>query len=311
MRLDLKKIKFILSFVLLFAVSSFYLGNQDSIDKILNINIFVFMALIAVHFINYIFLGLVYKSPLEQMGVKLEFREWFGMTSFSNLFNLILPAKAGMALRWFYLLNIFKIDTKTFLLKNTFTTFVGMIAMGVYGLITVSIFNMEKVSQSHYFLGIFILMTLVGLAFLTKLNPMRLTEKKFYSFKVAMKVFILFFLIALLYPIKTYLCFKALGVELSLISTMEISTWMLILGLIPIIPGNMGLKEIIMAQLSTNYGISSEVAVLAILIERVSLWSFVFPVGFISYLSEFLKVKSTNSLGEIISKHIKTIRTMN
>ena len=184
MRMDLKKVKFILSFVLLIAVSSFYLGNQESFNKILNINFSIFIALVAVHFVNYIFLGLVYKSPLEQMGVKLEFREWFGMTTFSNLFNLILPAKAGMALRWFYLLNIFKIDTKTFLLKNTFTTLVGMIAMGAYGLITVSIFNMEKVSQSHYFQGIFILMTLIGLVFLTKLNPMRLTEKKFYSFKI-------------------------------------------------------------------------------------------------------------------------------
>jgi uncharacterized membrane protein YbhN (UPF0104 family) len=63
-----------------------------------------------------------------------------------------------------------------------------------------------------------------------------------------------------LYPIKIFISFKAIGIELSIFDSLEISLILLATSLFQVLPGNIGVKEIVTAYIGKQYGIEFEVA---------------------------------------------------
>jgi uncharacterized protein (TIRG00374 family) len=91
-----------------------------------------------------------------------------------------------------------------------------------------------------------------------------------------------------LYPIKVYLSFKAVGIHIHFIDSFEISLILLASSFFQILPGNIGVKEVATAYIAQEYGIQFETALLASLVDRAILLLFLFPTGAYFYWDLFL-----------------------
>lgn len=287
----------------------FVSNKQDTFNVIEHTNLYAVLAMSLTYAINYLALGHIYNYPLKKLDIHLNFNQWFGLTNVSNLFNLILPAKGGTALRWLYLWEIHKLPTKIFLSINLFGTAVGMITMGYIGLLANQILSGLNDSLIIHMDSIFWTLLLVGAFIVVMMSRGQLKRFKLLSTlpeevksaKVFLSIVICFTVITLLYPIRTYLSFQSLGLELTFVQGIEISLISLIISILPIMPGNLGVKEVAFAYLAHRYGISPEMAVLSSLVERLGLYIFILPTGVLAYFSVFLNTKGNRSVSEISS----------
>jgi uncharacterized membrane protein YbhN (UPF0104 family) len=130
-----------------------------------------------------------------------------------------------------------------------------------------------------------------GTDFITKvLKIKRITTPKFYlsDLKLTSTVTLLYLGMFLIYPLRVFLSFNAIGIHLNASQGIEISLVLLVLSLFQILPGNIGIKELLTAYIASNYGITFEMAILASLIDRAILFVFIFPTGSYFYWDLFL-----------------------
>jgi uncharacterized membrane protein YbhN (UPF0104 family) len=225
------------------------------------------------------------------------------------MFNLLLPAKGGTALRMLYLKERKDLSMRSFLSMGFAIVLTGFSVLGLVGMI-----------YCHYFLKkthliftllecIFIALAIsgIGLMFLTEtiakiFKFQRKVSPKFYlaDYKLTIICTLLYVGMFVLYPLKVYLSFKAIGVEIHFVDSFEISLVLLAGSLFQVLPGNMGIKEITTAYISSQYGINFEVALLASLIDRAILLLFILPFGFYFYWDLFLE----RSLPSVVKKRL-------
>ena len=89
-----KKIKFIIKLLSLFIVliiSFYYINNNlDQFNKIFNLTIKYFIILSFITIIGLIVDGLLFKTVLYFFNIKLNYKEWFGLTVINRFSNYLL-----------------------------------------------------------------------------------------------------------------------------------------------------------------------------------------------------------------------------
>lgn len=265
--------KLFVGLALLAGVLFYLYSHYDDYSKFIQFSPFHITLFITLHLINHIFLGKLHQVALKSEGIDLTFQEWFGVNSLACSFNQILPAKGGTFFRWFYLRKAKNISFNLFFSLLSFTTILGMIGTGLSGALLLVIIKYDTWAVPFLvlmFLGIFL-----GLS-------LPFVRKRILS-KVALTVFLYFVGISLLYPLKTYVAFSSLGVELSLTDSLVLSMLNLFVSLLPLLPNNFGLKEILLGKAATLYALKTELGMMAVLLERGTLLLFVLPLGLIYF----------------------------
>jgi uncharacterized membrane protein YbhN (UPF0104 family) len=92
-----------LSAALLIGLGFYVQKNSASFEKIKSINPGLIFLLIGIHALNYLLLGITHFYPLRKHKIFLKFKEWYGLCTVSELFNMLLPAKGGTAIRMMYI----------------------------------------------------------------------------------------------------------------------------------------------------------------------------------------------------------------
>lgn len=289
-------IKLALTVILLVGLYNFFQNKEQAFERLYSIEAKFIVGLVLAHITNYLLLGIIYNSPLKKISINLKFNQWFGLAATSNLFNLVLPAKGGTALRWLYLKENLNLGTRRFIGMNFYATIIGMIVMGVFGLGFAYFATTNDASFFQDIQSAFWFLTIVGFGLLffphkkiKIFKAMQHLDKEIQCPSVFITTAICFFGITLLYPVKTYLSFSAMGLDVGLIQSLEISMIILLISIVPVLPGNIGIKELATAYIASQYNISPEVAVLATLTERATLYSFLVPCGLIYYANLFVQ----------------------
>jgi uncharacterized membrane protein YbhN (UPF0104 family) len=291
---------FLFSF-LLFAGLVFYVQkNSTSFEKLKSLDWRFVLVLLVLNMLNFILLGLTHKLPLIKNNIHLPFKEWHGLCMVSELFNLLLPAKGGTGIRMLYLNEHKNLGMREFLSMSFAIVLIGFTFLGVAGLIYCHYFLTKNHVIFSLLQSLFIALTVSGflLMFMTNLVSRVFRIKRKYSPKTYLKdlklssnILILWIGMFVLYPIKIFISFKAIGIELSIFDSLEISLILLATSLFQVLPGNIGVKEIVTAYIGKQYGIEFEVALLASLVDRAVLVLYLFPIGFYSYWNLFLEMR--------------------
>ena len=282
------RILLILSAGLLIGLFFYVQKNGSSFARIKSIDLSLIFLLISIHALNYLLLGITHFYPLQKHNIHLKFKEWYGLCAISELFNMLLPAKGGTAIRMMYINEKKGLEIREFLSMGLAVVLTGFSLLGVVGTIYchffLNIHNIVFVALESLFISLMISSFILIFAseFVTRLfkldrkySPKKyLTDKKivFVSFSAYLGMFIL-------YPIKVYLSFKAIGVNIQLMNSFEISLILLGSSFFQVLPGNVGVKEVATAYIAQQYGIQFETALLASLIDRAILLLFLFPLG--------------------------------
>lgn len=287
----------LLSLALLAGLAFYVHKNESTFEQLKSIKTSIVLVLIGVHFLNYILLGLTHKMPLVKHNIFLKFKEWFGLCMVAELFNMLLPAKGGTGIRMLYIKDKKGLPMREFLSMSFAIVLTGFTFLGVTGafychfilnknhpvfLILESIFISLSVS------GIILIFATDALGKIFKFKRKYSPKTYLMDFKLTTKATLCWIGMFLLYPIKVYLSFKAIGVELNFTDSFEISLILLAASLFQVLPGNIGVKEVITAYIGKQFGLNFETALLASLIDRTILMLFLFPVGFYFYWQLFL-----------------------
>jgi uncharacterized membrane protein YbhN (UPF0104 family) len=309
------KILIILSVLLLMGTVYFIQKNANSFERIKNIKLEFLLLLTALHAIDFWLLGCVYKLPLSKHQITLKFREWFGLSIVTELFNMILPARGGTGLRMMYMKDHKSLSIREFFSMSFSVLVIGFTLLGILGLFYCYFWLTRTHIIFDLLQSIFVALTISGfiLMFLNEAASKLFKIKRRYSPKAYLadkRIATLTALgwsgVFLIYPLRIFLLFHALGVNLHIGDSIEISFILIIVSFFQVVPGNVGIKEIVTAYIGTQYGIELETALLASLIDRALLISFLFPVGFYYYWQLFLESTIPASI-KLRRTHIKTM----
>lgn len=277
-----------LSALLLLGLGFYVQKNSASFEKIKSINIGLILILVSIHALNYLLLGITHVYPLKKHNITLKFKEWYGLCTVSELFNMLLPAKGGTAIRMMYINEKKKLPIREFLSMGLAVVLTGFSLLGIVGTIYCHFFlnkqNLVFVALESLFIALTISSFLLIFAseIITRIFKMerKFSPKKYLMDKKIVLVSLLCYLgMFILYPIKIYLSFKAIGVFIHPFDSFEISLILLASSFFQILPGNIGVKEVATAYIAQEYGIQFETALLASLVDRAILLLFLFPFG--------------------------------
>lgn len=287
----------LLSIVLIVGVIVYIKHSPISLHQLKNLHPGYLLMLIALHGLGFCFLGFTQVLPLKKHNVAIKTREWYGLSVVAELFNMILPANGGTGVRMMYLKDKKNLPIRQFLSMNFAIILTGFTMLGIFGSLYFQYVLNKNDDVFKLLESLFIALALSGILLLISseiigkiFKVKRKYSPKIYLFdtKLASLATTAWFLFFALYPIKIYLSFLAIGVQLSLSQSFEISLILIVASFFQVLPGNMGIKELITAYISSHYGINFETALLASLIDRGVLLLFLLPVGFYFYWELFL-----------------------
>lgn len=286
-----------LSLAFLIGLGLYVHKNEQAFEKLKSINIGFILALFVIHIFNYILLGLTHKMPLKKNNIFLTFKEWFGLCVVSELFNMLLPAKGGTGIRMLYIKDKKGLSMREFLTMSFAIVLIGFTFLGLVGTFYCQFFLKKNHPVFLIIESIFVSLSVSGLILLFATEALgkifkfkRKTSPKVYltDTKLMSLATLCWVGMFLLYPIKIYLSFRAIGIDLNFKDSFEISLILLAASLFQVLPGNIGVKEIITAYIGKQFGLSFETALLASLIDRVIQMLFLLPLGLYFYWQLFL-----------------------
>lgn len=287
----------LLSIILIAGLIIYIKKSSITLDQLKTLHIGHVLILTSLHAIGFFLLGYTQVLPLKKHNINMKTSHWYGLSVVTELFNMILPGNGGTGVRMIYLKDKKKLSIREFLSMNFAVILTGFTMLGFFGSLYFQFFlnkNDEVFTLLH---SIFISMTLSGFLLLAffeiarKLfNIERKYSPKFYvsDTRFILKITLIWFAFFSLYPVKIYLSFLAIGLHIRPIESFEISLILLVASFFQVLPGNIGIKELITAYISSHYGINFEMALLASLVDRAALLLFLAPVGFYFYWNLFL-----------------------
>lgn len=285
--------------VLLLAGLAFYVHKHEAtFSRLKSIKHEFIIILIAIHCFNYYLLGLTHKLPLKKHQIFLKFKEWFGLCMVAELFNMLLPAKGGTGIRMIYIKDKKGLPMREFLSMSFAIVLTGFTFLGVTGFIYCHYFlqrqhivftMLESIFIALSVSGVILIFATEGIGKLFKFQRRFSPKAYLFDLKLSSAATMCWIGMFLLYPVKIYLSFLAIGIELNFTDSFEISLILLAASLFQVLPGNIGVKEVITAYIGRQYGIEFETALLASLIDRAILLLFLFPIGFYFYWQLFLE----------------------
>jgi glycosyltransferase 2 family protein len=288
----------ILSIALMIGLVYYVHNNVSVFAQLKDVKLGLILFLILLHAVDFWLIGYIYQLPLSKHQISLNFKEWYGLSIVTELFNMVLPARGGTGLRMMYMKDNKSLSIREFFSINFSVVVIGFTLLGISGLLY-SQFFLTKTHVLYDLLdSIFIALTVSGVLlmlgneFVTKIFKIKrrhspkayLIDKRLSSLTA-----LTWATIFLLYPLRIFILFKALGINLHIGDSIEISFILLLVSFFQVLPGNIGVKEVVTAYIGKQYGIEFETALLASLVDRALLVSFLFPLGMYYYWQLFLE----------------------
>ncbi len=287
----------LLSILLIVGVIVYIKKSPITFHQIKNLHPIYMLLLITLHAIGFFFLGYTQVLPLKKHNIDIKPREWYGLSVVAELFNMILPANGGTGVRMMYMKDKKNLPVKQFLSMNFAVILIGFTMLGIFGSLYFQFFlNIsDEVFRLLYSLLVALALSGIFLLIFSEITGKLFKIKKKYSPKLylfdtkfTLQATIVWFSFFALYPLKIYLSFLSIGEHIGANESFEISIILLVASFFQVLPGNIGVKELITTYISSHYGISFETALLASLIDRGVLLIFLLPVGFYFYWELFL-----------------------
>jgi uncharacterized membrane protein YbhN (UPF0104 family) len=294
-----KEYKLILTSVLLVGLFFFLKKQGVLFSSLKEVSLISVFALMFIHILGLVLMGTIFWKPLERISIKLNFKQWFGLITVSGLYNLIIPMKGGGFLRWFYLKESSNFNFRKFLGLTFYTTVIGAFTIGFLGASflllaplgkTVLIRNMQEIFWFFVFIGS--LLAFFPPDKLKVFKALRELDSRIRNHRMFINITLCFVGVILLGLLRTYLSFSSLGVSVDLFTCVELTIASLFITALPILPGNIGAREFILAYLGKYYGIEPEIIILASLMDRLSLYLFIIPSGLLFYNNLFIGLKT-------------------
>lgn len=301
----------ILSLALLAGLGFYVQKNTTTFTQLKSVKFEYIVFLIFIHAIVSLLMAVTHKLPLKKLNINLNFKEWYGLCVVAELFNMLLPANGGTGIRMLYIKDKKNLPMREFLTMSFAMVLIGSTLLGIIGIGYCEFFLtksdtifivLESVFVALTVSGIILIFAAEGIARIFKFRRKSSPRVYLKDFRLTSLVTLCWLAMIALYPLKMYLSFLAIGIDLTLAQSVELSLILLAASLFQVLPGNLGIKEIVTTYVAQRFGIPMEAALIASLIDRVILLLFLFPVGFYFYWQLFLEAALPKALLPFLSR---------
>lgn len=315
----LKKTLLILVSLTLFLLIVLYLIKyQDRLFLLLKINRQILVYILLCSLFASFSVAYGFRNLMILFNVPLKFREWIGLSVTNSMYNYILPFQGALLIRAQYLKRKYGFEYSKYaalsggalligLMVASFTSMVLLmvkygisgylykdllILVGILFFITILIsfflwfIDLTRIKSGWIWLDLQILNFSTGINVFKKNNSMLLI--------IAVTNLALFFFMGL----RLYFSFKAIDVPVGLLEIIVIQAISVFSMILPITPGNLGVREGIIGLISVMLKIRLEDAVLAAALDRVVGMVVIFIFGSI-YHFVLMKELKYNGLKKI------------
>ena len=294
----LKAIKTVLYILTITGIFLFLYYKKSELQHLLHIHYTNIILLIGVGIIPVSLNALLFRNNISIFNLHLSFKEWYGLTVSNTMYNYLLPARGGMALRALYLkqnhvfpyVQYVSFTAGTYILNLAIAAFTAFIlSVGLF------LFNALE-SIILLYISFALLIFIIGvIGFLYKFNPHKLPERykvlkwikqaaqgikqfKYHPDKVFNLAAIqLGFMLAI--SLRLFVAFYLLEIPVNYPKLVLINALVAFSMVFSVTPGNIGIKEGIIGLSSSLLGISTEEALLGAVLDRVVAMIVVFGLG--------------------------------
>ena len=304
-----KVISLVTLFVLSIWVVLYIKSHISEFSNVFDLSFKMVAILSGLLLLDTVVLGLFNKVLMEDFDVSLQFREWYGLSIVSNLWNYVLPFQGGAGVRALYLKKVHHFTFSNFLGTMLALCFVSFLVNSFMGLICILYIylcshslNMGVVS---FFSAVF-----VGILIIIFFSPPvpefnnRVLKKigevinAWYSIRKNTRLVLNLTLIILLHAmvelLTVYYAFRAYDIHLSLYKCLLISTLLAFSVLIKLTPGSLGITEGIMVFGAKMFSITPGQSLLAAGLIRIINLGWIFGLGLVFSYILGLSIKRRN-----------------
>ena len=311
----MKYIKNILSVLVVLLIGYFVYKNVDLEElKKINLETIIYLFLLYVAFFTIVTIPLKY--ILRSLNYNIPISKIFAVTIISNLFNLALPARGGTIYRGVYFKKYFNLSLTEYFSISYLLSLGGLFTVGLYSVILlllgqnlvtnikIGLLTSGIIFCLFPFLGLFFPKVLLKLSQKFKKNiDEKVDWSKVRSSRNVIMTLCGYFCSMTVYWVRIHIICSIFFKEISIEATLALTCLNLAINIIPILPGNLGIKEASFAGILSMMGLSYELGLLVALIDRgmqiitLGLFSSFFFVLEKEYLL-LTKILSSNNSGE-------------
>jgi len=276
----------------------FIFFKRDKLELVTEFTSFQFGLLIGISFFNLFFMALFFKYILSFFNIKLPFKEWFGLTVINSMYNHLLPARGGLAVRALFLKkkygfsfsNYITLLSGSYIIYFAVSSFIATLCTGIYMVI-----KNENIMNLFWISGGIFIFTLMLIFYFLNLNVNKIKNKnKFIQhlitiisglqyFKQKKKEVLILVLIHICLIItlttRQFLIFNWLNINISYLAVFIIESLVFFTIIIAITPGNLGIKEGALGLGIMFFNIPFNEALMGAILDRMVIIITIFVLG--------------------------------
>lgn len=269
-------IKLLLFAIVAAGIYFVFVGNTAVFATLLEITPAEIAILLLINLLFLLLFAFLQKNILLLFGLKQTLVEWLGLAFIAAFYNLFLPAKGGSVIRSAYLKKKYDFSYMRFVAY--------LIKQSVYMLIVVSfmigglLLSISKEVQDHTFiLGGLAIVFSISVYFIEKQLIRWLGKKKKIKIDLvvpARRFFYIIGLISLLIFVKGsafYIVFAAIKYPISFNFSLLIASLLMLSNLVSVLPGNIGVRELLLGGVLQVFGYDISLVILASLTDRAAI----------------------------------------
>jgi uncharacterized membrane protein YbhN (UPF0104 family) len=273
LKLLLKLIVFVATAVSLYVIVN---DNLEVIESLSSINVMSFSVLLSLNIVFlYLFALMQHRLLLRRYGVDQTWQEWFGMAAIAALYNQVLPAKSGTVIRAAYLKAQYKLPFSRFgvslILQLFYTTVVAIVFVAVALLLFMEVYFTitERALLATLLLGVAVSMMFFETRITRWISLKRgVTLKDSGRKKSVHSILAIIVAYIICRAFMFYFAFDAIGYTIPIYYCLLIAPIILISNLVSILPGNIGIKELLIGFILNALGYELSLSVFAAIIDR-------------------------------------------
>ncbi len=281
MKLVKKYYKNVLSLIIFLAGLSYLFLNND-VQHLAQFDWRLGGALIFLNAVFYFLITIPQFYILRKINIPITLSQIFSLTIVTNFLNLLLPARGGVFVRGVALLKNFNLKKRDYAAFSVFVSFAGLFVLGAVGSAlfpfmrwngTKPLFLLELGGLALAFLGFF---GLYSTKFLAKLSPkleLLYHEKTKWNLINKKDNFIVtsffYFFSLITYALRIYLLGVYFYLDLTFIDACALTSLLLLINTVPILPGNIGIKEASLSGLLALMGFNPQIGFYIAVIDRL------------------------------------------
>ena len=311
----MKVLKYLyLVFILIIFVLAFIFikNNFSEFDEVIDsVSLFDFVVLSILTLITTLLNGNKIEILTKYYGLRLKFKEWFGLSVITTMSNYLAPFGLGMSLRGLYLKRKYKFPYGTFITTLATSYLTSFLIYSFLGLLVMILVYFKYNFFNIILLLLFLITFLVCISVILFSPKINYKKKNFLSkvlgvinnwnkikrnYKLLIKLTFNDLLSLLNYSFRIFFIFYILSNKIPFISSVLISVLTLFSSIIGLTPASIGVKEALIIYSTIAIGKSLNLGIAVAAIDRIIAAIYVFSLGGIFSYILLRNLKNRNNL---------------